>query len=87
MFGAQGGRLSGTPPDYLRIAVPLLYQAGISVMGFFLSALVISTSLLVRDLKLMERIGAIMMEKVVLWRTGLDRSRQICKRRCKVKSS
>jgi hypothetical protein len=32
-------------------------------MGFFLSVLVISTSLLVRDLKLMERIGAIMMEK------------------------
>jgi hypothetical protein len=51
------------PPDYRRIAVPLLYQAGISVVGFFLSAHVLLLSLLLRDPKLMERLRAIMMEK------------------------
>lgn len=56
-------RLSGAPPYYRRIAVPLLYQAGISVMGFFLSVLVLCTALLLRDPKLMERISAILMEK------------------------
>jgi hypothetical protein len=56
-------RLSGAPPDYLRIAVPLLYQAGISVVGFCLSGLVLWTALLLRDPKLMERIVAIMKEK------------------------
>jgi hypothetical protein len=47
-------------PDYRRIAVLLLYQAGISVIGFFLSAQVLAISLLLRDPKLIERIRAIM---------------------------
>jgi hypothetical protein len=54
-------------PDYRRIAIPLLYQAGTSVMGFFLSAHVLAISLLLRDPKLMERIRAIMMGKSGTW--------------------
>jgi hypothetical protein len=54
-------------PDYRRIAVPLLYQAGISVIGFLLSFHVLAISLLLRDPKLMERIRAIMMGKSGAW--------------------
>jgi hypothetical protein len=45
----------------------LLYQAGISVMGFFLSFHVLAISLLLRDPKLMEPIRAIMLGKSGAW--------------------